>query len=221
MSEKDLAINGGTPVRTEPWPNRIQIDDREINAVMELMEKAKSGGAFDRYGGEQVDIYEQEFADHIGTEFATAVSHGTAAVHTALGALRLDAGSEIICSPITDTGAIAPVVWNNCIPIFADTYDDNLNMNPATIPPLLTDQTKAIVCGHISGQACDMDAILNIAEDNDLYVIEDCAQAHDAEYRGKKLGSIGHLGAFSTMSGKHTTSGGQGGMVVTDDEELY
>ncbi len=221
MSDDKLAVDGGTPVRVEPWPPRIQIDDREVEAVMRVMEAAKQGNPFERYGGVEVDAFEEEFAAALGSKYATAVSAGTAAVHTALGALRLDAGSEIICSPITDPGAVAPVLWNNCIPIFADAYEDNLNMNPATIPALITEQTKAIVCGHISGMPCDLDEILNIAEDHNLYVIEDCAQAHWAEYKGKKAGTIGHLGAFSLMSGKHTTAGGQGGMVLTDDEELY
>jgi len=221
MSEKDLAVNGGTPLRQEPWPARIQIDDREVEAVMRVMEAAKRGSPFERYGGVEVDAYEVEFAQAMGTKWGTAVSSGTASIHTALGALRLDAGSEIICSPITDPGAIMPVLWNNCIPIFADSYEDNFNMDPATIPALITDQTRAIVCGHIAGHPCDMGEILNIAQDHDLYVIEDCAQAHYAQYKGRLVGSIGHLGCFSLMSGKHTTSGGQGGMVITDDEELY
>ncbi len=221
MSEQDLAINGGTPLRQEPWPPRLQIDDREIEAVMRVMEAAKKGSPFERYGGVEVDAYEVEFAEAMGTKFGTAVSSGTAAVHTALGALRLDAGSEIICAPITDPGAIMPVLWNNCIPIFADSYEDDYNMDPATIPALIGEQTKAIVCGHIAGHPCDMDEILNIAEDHDLCVIEDCAQAHYAQYNGNTVGSIGDMGCFSLMSGKHTTSGGQGGMVITDDEELY
>lgn len=221
MSDTDLAVNGGTPLRTEPWPARLQIDDREIEAVMRVLEKAKSGQTIERYGGVEVDAYEVEFAAAIGTGFATMVSSGTAAVHTALGALRLDAGSEVICAPITDPGAIMPVLWNNCIPIFADSYEDNFNMDPATIEALITDQTKAIVCGHIAGHPCDMDAIMSIARGHDLYVIEDCAQAHYARYKGKLVGSIGDLGCFSLMSGKHTTSAGQGGMVITDDEELY
>lgn len=221
MSDQELAINGGPKVREQPWPERLQIDDREVDAVMRVMEAAKKGNPFERYGGVEVDTFEQEFAAAIGTKFATAVSSGTASIHTALGALRLDAGSEVICAPITDPGAIMPVLWNNCVPIFADSYEDNFNMDPASIPALITDQTRAIVCGHITGCPCDMGAILEIARKHDLYVIEDCAQAHYGRYRDKLLGSVGHIGCFSLMSGKHTTAGGQGGMVVTDDEELY
>lgn len=217
-----LAIDGGTPVRTTPFPMRDQIDDREIAAIARVVERARTeGGAFERYGGVEVDAYEQEFAAHMGCQFGNAVSHGTGSVHTAIGALRLDAGSEVICSPITDPGAIMPVLLQNCIPVFADADPETQNMDPASVRERITSQTKAIVCGHIAGQPCDMDAIMAIAQEHNLWVIEDCAQAHDAEYKGKKAGSIGHMGCYSLMSGKHSTAGGQGGMVVTNDEELY
>lgn len=216
-----LAIDGGAPVRTEPWPTRVQIDDREINAVMALMTAAKAGGAFDRYGGTYVDLYEQEFAAAVGTKFATGMSAGTAAIHSALAALRLEPGTEVISAPITDQGAIMPVVALGCIPIFADASPECMNMSPAGIRAKLTERTGAIVCAHIAGIPCEMDEIMAIARERGLYVIEDCAQAHGALYHGKLCGSIGDLGAFSLMSGKHTTSGGQGGMVVTDHEEWY
>lgn len=217
-----LAIDGGPAVRTTPFPMRDQIDEREIEAIGRVVERARTeGGAFERYGGVEVDAYEQEFAEHMGCKYGNAVSHGTGAVHTALGALQLDAGSEVICSPITDPGAIMPVLLQNCIPVFADADPETSNMDPASARERITSQTKAIVCGHIAGQPCDMDAIMEIAREHNLWVIEDCAQAHDAEWRGKKAGSIGHMGCYSLMSGKHSTAGGQGGMVVTNDEDLY
>jgi perosamine synthetase len=216
-----LAIDGGTPVRTDPWPARLQIDDREINAVMELMTAAKAGGAFDRYGGIHVDEYEVKFAEKIGTRWATGMSAGTAAVHSALAALRLEPGTEVITAPITDQGAVMPVVAQGCIPVFADASPESMNMSPEGIRAKLTARTGAIICGHIAGIPCQMDEIMAIAAEHDLYVIEDCAQAHGATYGGKTVGSIGHLGAYSLMSGKHTVAGGQGGMVTTDDEELY
>ncbi|MGD9498384.1 MAG: DegT/DnrJ/EryC1/StrS family aminotransferase [Armatimonadota bacterium] len=216
-----LAIDGGTPVRTDPWPARLQIDDREINAVMELMTAAKSGGAFDRYGGTHVDLYEQEFAAAIGTRWATGMSAGTAAIHSALAALRLEPGTEVITAPITDQGAVMPVVALGLIPVFADASPECMNMSPEGIRAKLTDRTGAIVCAHIAGIPCQMDEIMTIAAEHGLSVIEDCAQSHGALYHGRMCGAIGHAGAFSLMSGKHTTSGGQGGMVCTDDEELY
>ena len=142
-----LAIDGGTPVRTDPWPARLQIDDREINAVMELMQATKAGGAFDRYGGVHVDEYEVKFAEAVGTRWATGMSAGTAAVHSALGALRLEPGTEVISSPITDQGAVMPVVAQGCIPVFADASPECMNMSPEGIRAKLTDRTGAIICG--------------------------------------------------------------------------
>ncbi|MGI6208213.1 MAG: DegT/DnrJ/EryC1/StrS family aminotransferase [Anaerolineae bacterium] len=221
MSQK-LAIEGGSPVRQEPFPARIQIDEREIEAVLGLLRRvAEHGGAFDRYGGTEVDAYEQEFAAHVGTRFGTATSSGTASIHTALGALRLDIGSEIISAPITDPGAVMPIIWSNCIPVFADVDPETVNMDPKSVAERITDRTRAIIVCHLAGQPADIDPILELAAKHNLYVIEDCAQAHDAEYKGRKVGSMGHLAAFSLMSGKHSTAGGQGGMVLTNDEELY
>lgn len=216
-----LAVEGGRPVRTTPFPARKQIDKREILAVMELMLEAESGGAFDRYGGSHVDAYEQEFAEFVGVPFATAVSAGTAAVHTALGALQLEPFCEIISSPITDPGAVAPILWNNCIPIFADADPETMNMDPESVGKKVSSRTRAIICGHIAGAPCDMAPIMEIADKHGLWVIEDCSQAHGCTYGGQMGGSIGHLGAFSLMSGKHSTAGGQGGMVVCKDEEHY
>ena len=216
-----LAIDGGPKVRTKPWPSRIQIDDREIKAVNDLLENCRRGGAFDRYGGEQVDAYEKEFARHFGVKYATACSAGTAAVHTALGALQIDPLSEIISAPITDNGAVMPVVWNGCIPIPADADPETMNMDPRSIEKRINKNTKAIIAGHIAGSPCDMGAIMRLSRKYDLPVIEDCSQSHGAEYKGKMCGAIGHLGVFSLMSGKHSTAGGQGGMVITNDEGLY
>ena len=221
MSEK-LAIDGGSKVREKPFPARIQIDDREINAVMSLLKRvSESGGAFDRYGGIEVDAYEQEFAQHFGTKYGTSASAGTAAIHTALSALHLDIGSEVISSPITDPGGVAPILWNNCIPIFADVDPETFNLDAKSVEERISERTKVIIACHLAGQAADMDAIMAVARKHSLYVIEDCAQAHEAEYKGRMCGSIGDLAAFSLMSGKHSTAGGQGGMVLMNDEGLY
>jgi dTDP-4-amino-4,6-dideoxygalactose transaminase len=109
----------------------------------------------------------------------------------------------------------------NQIPVFADADPETLNVSPAAIAERVTDRTRAIIVGHIAGQPADMDPIMKLAARHKLVVIEDCSQAHGAYYQGRRAGSIGHAAAFSLMSGKHTTAGGQGGMVVTDDEELY
>lgn len=217
-----LAIEGGEPVRKKPFPPRIQIGSEEQQAVMDLMNGyAEKGGAFDRYGGIEVDTFEEEFAVYFGARHAAAVSSGTAAIHSAIGALRLDSGSEVISSPITDPGAVAPILFQNCIPVFADADPETFNIDPESARERISEKTEAIIAAHIAGQPCDMAPIMEIAEAHDLVVIEDCSQAHDALYKGTKVGTLGHLGCFSLMSGKHITSGGQGGMAITSDEELY
>lgn len=201
---------------------RLLISGAEKAAVMAVMDKAiERGSAFDRYGGTEVDAYEKEFAAHVGTNFATAVSSGTAAVHTAVAALNLEPGTEVICPPITDPGGIGPVLACLCIPVFADADSESFNSTAESIERQITDQTGAILVAHIAGEPCNMDAIMEVAKRHQLPVVEDAAQAHDATWDGRRLGSIGTLGTFSMMSGKHHTSGGQGGMITTDDEGLY
>lgn len=201
---------------------RRLITEAEKEAALRVIERAiDAGTAFDRYGGEEVDAYEKEFAAHIGTRFATAVSSGTAAVHAALAALNLEPGSEVVCPPITDPGGIGPVLANLCIPVFADTHPESFNVQAESIAEAITPQTKAILVAHIAGEPCDMEAIMKVADRHGLPVVEDVAQAHDATWAGRRLGSFGTVSAFSLMSGKHHTSGGQGGMVTTDDEGLY
>jgi dTDP-4-amino-4,6-dideoxygalactose transaminase len=217
-----LAVDGGTPVRAEPMPRRIVFGQEERAAVLALMDRElECGGGFDRYGGSEVDSYEHEFALHVGTAFGTATSSGTAALHAALGALRLEPYSEVITPPITDPGGVMPIVWLQCIPVFADVDPETFNLDPRAVARAVTPRTRAIIVTHLAGQPADIAPILEIAHRHDLVVIEDCAQAHDAVYEGRLVGGLGHLGAFSLMSGKHSVAGGQGGMVVTDDEELY
>lgn len=218
----ELAIAGGAPVRAEPFPRRIVIGEEEIEAVHALLLKERArGGGLDRYGGEHVDAYEREFAAYHGVSWATAVSSGTAAVHAALGALRLDIAQEVISAPITDPGGVAPILWQNCIPIFADADPDTMNMDPRSVAERVTDRTRAIIVTHLAGQPADMDPILEIARAHNLAVIEDCSQAHGALYKGRLVGTMGDLAAFSLMGGKHHTAGGQGGMVITNNEEYY
>ncbi len=194
----------------------------EREAVLAVFDRAVAKQtAFDRYGGEEVDAYEKEFAAHMGTRFATAVSSGTAAVHTALAALDLEPGCEVICPPISDPGGIGPVLACMGIPVFADTDPETFNVSAASVEAKITPRTAAILVAHIAGEPCDMEAIMAIAEKHQLPVIEDAAQAHDATWAGRKAGSFGAFGAFSLMNGKHHTSGGQGGMVTTNDETLY
>lgn len=218
-----LAINGGKPVRKNPFPARILFDEQEKKAALRVIEKTMSGPeAIDMMGaGPEVEAYKKEFAKFFCTKFAQPVTSGTAAVHTALGALRLKPGTEVITSPITDPGTVAPILMSNCIPVFADVDYKTLNITADSIEEKITKKTKVIIPVHLTGQPCDMEPIMKLAKKYGLIVIEDCAQAHGTKYKGRYVGSIGHLGAFSLMAGKHMTSGGQGGMVITNNEKLY
>ena len=217
-----LAIDGGRPAVPRGAGPRRLIGRSERKAVLDLMDRSISdGAAFDRYGGVEVDAYEKEFATWLGVKHATAVSSGTAAIHAALAALHLEPGSEVVCSPITDPGAVAPVLFSQCIPVFADASPDSFNATPESVEKLITRRTGAIVIGHISGEPCRIAEIASIARRRRVPLIEDCSQSHGATWRGRKVGTFGDLAAFSLMSGKHHTSGGQGGMVLTNDEDLY
>ncbi|OGF50165.1 MAG: hypothetical protein A2231_07790, partial [Candidatus Firestonebacteria bacterium RIFOXYA2_FULL_40_8] len=221
MSDK-LAVDGGVPVRSRPFPGRKVIGEEERDAVNRLIDKCiKDGSAFDRYSDSIVDDYEKQFASYFGTKYAAAVSSGTAAVHSALGALRIEPFSEIISASITDPGAVVPILWMNCIPVFADVEPDTYNMSAKSVEERITDKTSAIIACHIGGDPCDMDGIMKVAAKHKIPVIEDCSQSHDSVYKGRKTGTIGDIGVISLMSGKHHTSGGQGGMVLTNNESIF
>ena len=217
-----LAIEGGEPVRSQPWPQRIQFDEAELTATNEVMREAiVSSSKLWRMGGNRCEQFEKEFAEYFGTKYAVALSSGTAAIHAALASIRLDSGSEVITSPITDVGTITPILYQNLVPAFADVDPDTLNITAETISQKITERTKVIMPVHLWGAPCDMDPIMELAEERDLIVIEDCAQAHGASYKGKLVGSIGDMGCFSLMNGKHITTGGEGGAITTNNEKYW
>lgn len=215
-----LAIDGGRPVRTRPLPSVGDITGRDLGEqeIANLTDVIRSGKLF-RYGGKYVQQFENDFAKTVGVRHAVACTSGTAAVHTALGALNPDAGREVITAPITDMGTIAPILFQNCVPIFADLDPEYYTMLPESIESKITEKTAAIIVVHLFGHPCDMDAILEVAQKHNLPVIEDCCQAYLAEYKNRLVGTIGTLGAFSLQQSKHMTAG-DGGIVVTDDDDL-
>ncbi|MCM8762168.1 MAG: aminotransferase class V-fold PLP-dependent enzyme, partial [Candidatus Omnitrophica bacterium] len=173
-----LAIEGGKPVREKGMPPRIMFDEKEKKAALRVIEKCLKGNqALDRYGGVEVDAYEKEFAKFFGVKFATAVSSGTAAVHSAIAALQLEPGSEIITTPITDPGTVSPIIFQQCIPVFADVEYETLNISPASVERNITEKTRAVVVVHLAGNPARIDEIVRIARRYNLYLIEDCAQA--------------------------------------------
>lgn len=216
-----LAIDGGPKVRQTPFPARGLIGPEEKEAAMALFDQAIASGNAFGYGGPAEQQYEKDFAAYMGGGFADAVNSGSNAVYCALGALQLDALSEVIVPPITDPGGIMPVALLGLVPVVADADERTYNTCAEQIEPLITERTRAIIVAHIAGDAVDMDPVLALARRHNLYVIEDCAQAHGTRYKGRLAGTLGHIAAFSTMFGKHHCTGGQGGVVYTRDEELH
>lgn len=217
---KRLAIDGGKPVRSEPWPARALFGQEEKAAAVALFDEAIAKGKAFGYGGEQEISYCREFAELLGGGFADAVNSGTSAVYVALRCLELEPFSEVIVPPVTDPGGVMPVPLINCIPIPADSAPDSYNAGPEQIEARITERTSAIIVAHIAGLPVDMDPIMEVAQAKGIPVLEDCAQAHLAKYKGRYVGTIGQLGVFSTMNGKHHSTGGQGGLVYCRNEDL-
>jgi dTDP-4-amino-4,6-dideoxygalactose transaminase len=216
-----LAIDGGEKVRKIPLPTRNLFGEEEKLAVIELFDKSIETGEVFGYGGPEEQAYEKDFVDFMGGGYADLVNSGTSAILSALGALNLEPLSEVIAPPITDPGGIMPIPMLNCVPVIADANLGSYNIGPDQIEDVLTDRTRAIIVAHITGEPADMDPIMEIARSRNIFVIEDCAQAHGALYKGRLVGTIGDISAFSTMSGKHHATGAQGGVVYTRNEDLF
>src|SRR3989344_1885024 len=169
--------------------------------------------------GKFVPEFEKEYAKFYGVPYAVASTSGTAAIHTALGALDLNPGDEIITAPITDLGTIIPILYQQCIPVFAD-VDHSYNMDPKDVEKKVTSRTKAILVVHLLGNPCDMDAMLAVARKHNIPVVEDCSQAHVTEYKGKYVGAIGDIGCYSFQQAKQMTTG-DGGMTITSNKAYY
>lgn len=197
-----------------PWPSFTQ---EEADAVSEVLLSNK----VNYWTGTECRQFETEFAEWADSKYAIAMGNGTLALDVALQALDIGAGDEVIVTPRTFIASISSVVNAGATPVFADVDEATGNITPESIKAVLTDKTKAIVCVHLAGWPCDMDGIMALAEQHNLCVIEDCAQAHGATYKGRSVGSIGHIGAWSFCQDKIMTTGGEGGMVTTNDEQLW
>jgi len=184
-----------------------------------LLKDVIASGTLTSTKGTFVSRLEKGFAARMGVPHAYACASGTAAVHCAVAAVNPEPGDEIVTSPITDMGAITPILFQAAVPVFSDVDPATLNMTAATIEKCLSAKTKAIVVTHLFGNPCDMDPILELARAKKLVVIEDCAQAYGASYKGKPVGTIGQIGCFSLQQGKHMTSG-EGGLVISSDAAL-
>ncbi|MEQ1174554.1 DegT/DnrJ/EryC1/StrS aminotransferase family protein [Acinetobacter lwoffii] len=198
----------------EPWPSFTQ---EEVDAVSRVLLSNK----VNYWTGQECREFEKEFAQFAETQYAVALANGTVALDVALKALGIGAGDDVIVTSRTFLASASSIVTAGANPIFADVELDSQNISAETIEAVLTPNTKAIICVHLAGWMCDMDPIMQLAQEKGLYVIEDCAQAHGAKYKGKSAGSIGHIAAWSFCQDKIMTTGGEGGMVTTNDEELW
>lgn len=171
--------------------------------------------------GQECRIFEKEFAAWVNARYAVALANGTLALDLALKALGIGPGDEVVVTPRTFIASISCVVNAGAVPVFADVELDSGNISAETIAKVLSPRTRAVICVHLAGWPCDMDPIMALAAQHGLKVIEDCAQAHGAQYKGRSVGSIGHVGAWSFCQDKIMTTGGEGGMVTTNDEALW
>lgn len=198
----------------EPWPS---FTEKEADAVKNILLSNK----VNYWTGQECREFEKEFALFSGTQYAVALANGTVALDVALKALQIGTGDDVIVTSRTFLASASSIVTAGANPIFADVELDSQNISRRTIEAALTPNTKAIICVHLAGWMCDMDPIMQLASEKGLYVIEDCAQAHGAKYKGKPAGSIGHIAAWSFCQDKIMTTGGEGGMVTTNDESLW
>ena len=197
-----------------PWPS---FTAEEADAVSQTLLSNK----VNYWTGTECREFEKEFAAWTDTKYAVALSNGTLALDVALKALNIGPGDEVIVTPRTFIASVSCVVNTGATPVFADVEMDSGNLSATTISKVLTPKTKAVICVHLAGWPCDMDPIMALAKRHHFKVIEDCAQAHGARYKNRSVGSIGHVGAWSFCQDKIMTTGGEGGMVTTNDETLW
>jgi dTDP-4-amino-4,6-dideoxygalactose transaminase len=213
MSE--LAINGGSKVFDGEFPVWPSFEESTIQKAMEPLRK----GQVNYWTGPIGQQFEKKWAEWIGATDAISVANGTAALHTALAAMDIGPGDEVICPSYSFIASSFCILQAGALPVFADVSEDH-TIDPKAIEPLINEHTKAIIAVHLYGVVADMDPIMAIAKKHNLKVVEDCAQCFGGVYKGKKAGTIGDAGCFSFCQSKHFTTGGEGGMVVTNNDDL-
>ena len=228
LARKDLAVNGGTPVRTKPWIGNITTGEEEKAAVRRVLDSGylslfegshTPDDPFSFWGGPEVQSLEKMWCDYYGVKYAVSLNSATSGLYAAIGALEIGYGDEVIVSPYTMSAcAMAPMIYG-AIPVFADVELDTGCLDPTSIAERITPRTKAILVVHQFGMPADMDIILQLAKDHNLKIIEDCAQAHGAKYKGQYVGTFGDIGVFSLNANK-TIQTGEGGVCITNDEDL-
>jgi dTDP-4-amino-4,6-dideoxygalactose transaminase len=197
-----------------PWPSFTQEESEAVSQVL-LSNKVNY------WTGTEGREFEKEFATWSGCEYAVAVSNGTVALDLAFKALGIGNGDEVIVTSRTFLASVSSIITSGAVPVFADVSSVSQNISGSSVRDKISDATKAIVCVHLAGWPCDMDEMMALADEFSLLVVEDCAQAHGALYKGKSVGSIGDIGCWSFCQDKIMTTGGEGGMVTTNDKALW
>jgi dTDP-4-amino-4,6-dideoxygalactose transaminase len=216
-SLRALALYGGTPVRTRPFAPWPYFAEDEIATVAGILRS----GRVNYWTGTEGREFESEFAASVGRHHAVAVANGTVALELALYALDIGVGDDVIVPSRTFIASASCAVMRGATPVMADVDRHSQNLTAETIKKALSPRSKAIIAVHLAGWPCDMDPIMALARERNLYVIEDCAQAHGATYKGSPVGSFGDVAAFSFCQDKMITTGGEGGMLVTDNSSLW
>ena len=221
MAKSVLAIHGGAPLRATPMPSRLAVGPEEEAMIAECLGYYRERREDPGYQGHFEVRYCDAFAAFMGGGYADAVATGTAAVFLALAALELPKGSQVICSPITDPGSLSAITMNNLVPRLADARPGSYNMGSEQVAARLAPEVRAILVVHAAGQATDIDAIVALAKERGIRVVEDCSQAHGATLNGRPVGSFGDIAAFSTMYRKASITGASGGVVYSRDLSLH
>jgi len=196
------------------WPSHTL---EEANSVRNVLLSNK----VNYWTGNECREFEKEFAVWSNSKYSVALGNGTQALDVALKALDIGIGDEVIVTSRTFIASVSSIVTSGAVPIFAEVDLNSQNITVESIRSVITSKTKAIVCVHLAGWPCEMDEIMDLANEFNLFIIEDCAQAHGARYKGKPVGSIGHIGCWSFCQDKIMTTGGEGGMVATNNEPLW
>ena len=214
---EDLAINGGLPIREKkflPWPF---FDRDEMAAVSHVLQS----GRVNYWTGQEGRLFENEFAANIGLNYAVTLMNGTVALEAALIALNIKKGDEVIVTPRSYIASASSAVMRGAKPVFADVDRESQNITVDTIEKVITSRSRAIIAVHLAGWPCEMDSIMALAKKRGLAVIEDCAQACGAFYKGRHVGSFGDVAAFSLCQDKTMTTGGEGGMLATNNKDIW
>ncbi len=211
-----LAINGGEAIAGDPFPPWPYFTPEMIQAATVPLKS----GSCNYWTGPLGMEFEQKFAEWCGAEFGISTSSGTTALHAALGGLGIGPGDEVIVPSYTFIASSMSVAQAGAIPVFADVEPQSHTISAKGVEAKISPQTRAVMVVHLYGEVVDMDSINAVAQNHNLLVVEDCAQAHGATYKGKGVGTIGDIGAFSFCQSKHFTTGGEGGCVITDDEDV-